>query len=73
MYARSLLKLAPYVGLADLRQLPAESLDGELAAYFNHLFFAEKAPASGEKCMAAAMDYVPRYGKVGSERLPRSW
>ena len=73
MYVRSLAKLAPFVSLDDLRKLPADTLDGKLAAYFNHLFFAGEAPANGEKCMAAVMDYVPRYGKVGSERLPRSW
>ena len=67
-----LAKLTTPVSLDGPRKPLAESHDGKLAAYFDHLLLAGEAPASGKQCMAAARDHVPEIAIVGAGRLPHS-
>ena len=69
---KSPAKLATPVSLSALRKALAASHDDKLAAYFEHLFLAGKAPAGGGQRMAAARDRVPKDAKVSAKQLPHS-
>ena len=69
---RSLAKLSTPVSLDGPRKPPADTHDGEPAAYFDHLLLAGEAPTSGKQCMAAARDHVPENAKVSAGRIPHS-
>ena len=50
-----------------------EEIDAAVSDYFDHCFFLGLQPSAGERLLAGLMHYEPRFGRLGSSRLPRSW
>ncbi|CAE7411650.1 unnamed protein product [Symbiodinium sp. KB8] len=49
------------------------NLDGSIARYLNSLFWQGEKPYRGEKFLAGWMHRHPQFGRVGDQKLARSW
>ena len=72
-YERMMQRLEMYCRAHRLPLGSDEECDAALVHWFNHLYFHGEQPAVGEKALAGLMDRHPRFGRLGSSRLPRSW
>ena len=56
-----------------LRQQPASLVDSQLCQHFDNLYSQGHQGSVGEQTIAALMDGVPEFGRLGDKKLARAW
>ena len=65
-----------WVRFCDAKEMSMRTdaeVDSALVVYFNHCFLTGRQAYEGEKTMAALMDKVPEFSKLGTRKAPRAW
>ena len=72
-YQRSLMELHAFVRLHGLSFKTDAEVDSALVKMFIQRFLEGEGSHTGDYILAAFIDRVPEFGKLGSRKIPRAW